>query len=515
MTAEIKNPISLARLLLDHSSQSLSLRRVPPNLLIGQGATKFAIEHGMPAASYDELISNFARHRWQKWRADLFKAERHRRREMQDYMELPDQYELENLGDYHEQSEEHEETRRVHEKAMYAAVFNDAQPVSPPPPDMKDHDDSSSQDHSSSWSVPLRNSSRDTTPDKYRPKDYTDPSGDPFITSSQALAHHPFQNSTQQLAPPRTYARIPSQTSVDGGQQNDDSPFSSYDDREGSGDHGLHMHPSASELAVFDDSLHESNLGDDEARDGYLQRRRASNSTVVPARSSNRQAFSSSEEQQATITTTGDGTPFRALPILTRETSQEKREDAITDTVGAIAIDNWGNIAAGASSGGIGMKHRGRVGPAALIGVGATVIPADDADPDGTTVATVTSGTGEHMSTTMASSVCSDRIYRSEKRVNGGGMVQTIEDDAIRSFIDKDFMGHPSVKHSESNRAIGMLTVKKTKDGIMLFFGHNTDSFALASMHSDEKSPVCTMSRSPSGSSIAQGGRSIRFRKKK
>ncbi|KAL9038813.1 MAG: hypothetical protein Q9180_002903, partial [Flavoplaca navasiana] len=40
--------------------------------------------------------------------------------------------------------------------------------------------------------------------------------------------------------------------------------------------------------------------------------------------------------------------------------------DDITDTVGAIAVDCLGNIAAGSSSGGIGMKHRGRIGPAAL-----------------------------------------------------------------------------------------------------------------------------------------------------
>ena len=37
--------------------------------------------------------------------------------------------------------------------------------------------------------------------------------------------------------------------------------------------------------------------------------------------------------------------------------------------------------------------------------------------------------------------------------------------------------GHPSVKHSHSAGAIGILGVKKTVDGVCLYFAHNTDSF--------------------------------------
>ena len=37
--------------------------------------------------------------------------------------------------------------------------------------------------------------------------------------------------------------------------------------------------------------------------------------------------------------------------------------------------------------------------------------------------------------------------------------------------------GHPSVKNSKSLGALGMLVAKKTREGVMLYFAHNTDSF--------------------------------------
>ena len=37
--------------------------------------------------------------------------------------------------------------------------------------------------------------------------------------------------------------------------------------------------------------------------------------------------------------------------------------------------------------------------------------------------------------------------------------------------------GHPAVKNSKSNAAIGVLCVKKTIEGVNFYFAHNTDSF--------------------------------------
>ena len=134
-----------------------------------------------------------------------------------------------------------------------------------------------------------------------------------------------------------------------------------------------------------------------------------------------------------------DDNPELSKP--TQSTSLNHNNDMITDTVGAIAIDCLGNIAAGSSSGGIGMKHSGRVGPAALVNVGTAVIPIDASDLKKTSVASVTSGTGEHMATTSAASTCASRIYSSIRRTKNGELEAVDDDGAIKTFVERDFMG--------------------------------------------------------------------------
>ena len=110
------------------------------------------------------------------------------------------------------------------------------------------------------------------------------------------------------------------------------------------------------------------------------------------------------------------------------------------------------------------------------------------------------------MATTTAAATAADRIYNAIRKENGI-LEPCNEDDAMKSVIVNDFMNHPGVSNSTCAGAIGILAVKKTREGIYFYFGHNTDSFALSSMHSEERKPVCTMSRSRGHGSIAQGGR--------
>ncbi|KXL45142.1 MAG: hypothetical protein FE78DRAFT_71183 [Acidomyces sp. 'richmondensis'] len=499
--AQIRNPIMLARLLLDHTTQTLSLRRVPPNLLVGQGATIFASEHHMPILPLQSLVSPAAKDRWRKWKSDLIRAEQNRQKEEAERYGISPPPSTHDLTSYLQDDKDREAVRRAHTQAMMAGVWNEAQPISPPPSDEPSEQEISSNPPSHTASsvsmIDLHHDPILTNPDVS--EESFDPYGPPGMHDN--VSKSPFANSTERMA----------------GDISESEGYTHPSCTDG----GFFMRRQYSEMDLSD-------VGESEARPLPYLRANAhvpvhwhdgssgtnSDGTVVEQQES--ELSGRTLESGADVhgsnggfaeNTQFDGprTPRQSDFIPLEDGAQRNEGDHITDTVGAIAIDSYGNIACGASSGGIGMKHRGRVGPAALVGIGAAVIPIDPEDPDRACVATVTSGTGEHMGTTQAASVCSER----------GRYEAANDDEAIKGFIEKDFMGHPSVQQSHSSGAIGILTVKKTKDGAYLYFGHNTDSFALASMHSDESRPVCTMSRNKGNGVIAQGGRAIRYRRVK
>lgn len=384
--------------MLEASIQPLSLSRVPPNFLVGDGAVDFAESHGINILPRDFLISDNARHRWQTWRKDLLRAE--------------------------------EDERQQNE------VYND-------------------QKH--------------------------------------------FQSAPTTPAPPTT-ALSPPITPLNG---NISMPTQRYASKHAAD--GPPMRYSKGMNAYFED--------DDCGTDDTL-------ASLAQLRKRQRTDGSSSLEETQTIL------PQEIESMSPRQrvyrppsedqaqthNAQNEPEDRITDTVGAIAIDCFGRIAAASSSGGIGMKHKGRCGPAALVGISTAVIPADPDDPDEQCVATVTSGTGEHMATTAAAQTAADRILSCTRKINGQ-LESCNEDEAMFGMIKNDFMKHPGVKNSPCQGAIGVLAVKKSKHGVYFYFGHNTDSFALASMHSDERKPVCVMSRSRESGLIAQGARKCRARR--
>jgi taspase, threonine aspartase, 1 len=385
LVLDVKNPIGLAHIVLKESFKPLSLARVPPNLIVGDGAADFASEHGHSIVPNDILVSEVAHDRWLKWKNDL---------------EL--------------------DARRSAKRRRGRA---DVGEHTASPPQMPNEPTNLS-------SIP--------TP----PRPFTASAVDLPIEALHAQAGH--TPHAKRFYTPLKHATV-------------HSDFDEKDDEEDDGH---------------------------SATDAEMQWEM---SPPPPQSRANRSFDGSSDDHGADL------------------------QDNIIDTVGAIAIDGWGNIAAGSSSGGIGMKHKGRCGPAALNGIGTAVIPREEKDEDEVSVAAVVSGTGEHMSTTLAASTAANRVYFAHKK-KGLIFQECSEDEALHDMIAEDFLGHPSVRTSPCPGAIGVLAVKKMKSGIYFYFAHNTDSFALASMHSDEKKPVCVMSRNKGSGGIAQGGRLSRNR---
>lgn len=435
---EIKNPISLARLVHEHTMHALTLRRVPPNLLVAQGATEFAVEMGMPILPHDALISPAAKERWLRWRADLRAAERKGRKsgnhpscwKVRSDVAPADEVAQRKIREQHT------------ENLLRGAKLVDSSPS----PSRSDENiyyttENTSTTPSDPSLLPSERSSgswpRDcvTTPDT--PDQSPAPGADrlPTVTESSRNA---LINSTQKVPTLGQYkAYRDSQTMGH-------DPFPEDADMEEILSGPVRISPHSVHNSWADGSGEES----DSAWSARTMKANKSSQpataavvTPLPVIPPEKELVAPSPRVTTPLSHVKETAPLPPMPANTLLTHHKQEEDHITDTVGAIAVDSWGNIACGASSGGIGMKYRGRVGPAALVGVGAAVIPTDPDDPEQACVATVTSGTGEHMATTMAATVCAERLYQSVKKNRGGEYVEVSEDEALKAMIENEFMG--------------------------------------------------------------------------
>ncbi|KAL0578753.1 hypothetical protein V5O48_003251 [Marasmius crinis-equi] len=64
----IKNPICLSRAVLEHSQKPDPLGRIPPLVLVSEGARSFALRHSIPSVSPESLICARAKNSWVRWK---------------------------------------------------------------------------------------------------------------------------------------------------------------------------------------------------------------------------------------------------------------------------------------------------------------------------------------------------------------------------------------------------------------------------------------------------------------
>jgi taspase (threonine aspartase 1) len=152
--------------------------------------------------------------------------------------------------------------------------------------------------------------------------------------------------------------------------------------------------------------------------------------------------------------------------------------DDVSDTIGVIVVDTEGNMSCAASSGGLGLKMRGRVGPAALNGVGAYLIPPDPSDPSKLGVSCVASGTGEHMTTTLASGISAERVYHCKAKHTAGVLVPCAEEDVLKQFIEKEFLRKCTLQPYDHWTIVG---VEPARSQALLKFAPRIHSFFLSS----------------------------------
>ena len=377
----------------------MSLRRVPPNLLVGQGAIDYAFEMGVPILPPDALISWSARERWLRWRKDLFAVEVAKQKKAE--AELAAANAARSTVDLNEHTVS--EASPESYTTQLAGTWNESQSYSPPPSMRGTSAGSADPALAAEWShmdIPRTVSPIALAPvstPAIVPGMYSPPQ---TLPSYNALAGLPLSSAYTVVSPRFDHDGLSAQ---DLDETDDDTP--SIDPEEW--DH-VRAYP------TFDAPTNVSPRSESSSSEKGV--------SLKASQSRTSQEMSPAAESSAKLSSSPES----------NLSAPSSPDDVITDTVGAIAIDCFGHIAAGSSSGGIGMKHKGRAGPAALVGIGTHVIPVAQTDKSRTCVAVVTSGTGEHMATTLAAGVCAQRIY----------MPMLLDEEAaMKDFVERNFMG--------------------------------------------------------------------------
>ncbi|KAM6356159.1 LOW QUALITY PROTEIN: threonine aspartase 1 [Podargus strigoides] len=179
-----------------------------------------------------------------------------------------------------------------------------------------------------------------------------------------------------------------------------------------------------------------------------------------------------------------------------------ENDSGTLDTVGAVVVDQEGNVAAAVSSGGLALKHPGRVGQAALYGCGCWAENTGAHTPYSTAVST--SGCGEHLVRTILARECSCALQTEDAHQ---ALLETMQNKFIGSpFLANEdgVLGGVIVLRSCRCSAEPDSSQEKSTLLVEFLWSHTTESMCVGYMSAQDGKAKTHISRLPPGAVAGQ-----------
>ncbi|XP_073930434.1 threonine aspartase 1 isoform X2 [Castor canadensis] len=210
-----------------------------------------------------------------------------------------------------------------------------------------------------------------------------------------------------------------------------------------------------------------------------------------------------------------------------RQSSEKENDSGTLDTVGAVVVDHEGNVAAAVSSGGLALKHPGRVGQAALYGCGCWAENTGAHNPYSTAVSTsgfglhvteittqigfnnneihsFTKGCGEHLVRTILARECSHALQTEDAHQ---ALLETMQNKFISSpFLASEDGVLGGVIVLRSCRCSAEPDSSQNKQTLLVEFlwSHTTESMCVGYMSAQDGKAKTHISRLPPGAVAGQ-----------
>ncbi|XP_071661787.1 threonine aspartase 1 isoform X4 [Patagioenas fasciata] len=184
------------------------------------------------------------------------------------------------------------------------------------------------------------------------------------------------------------------------------------------------------------------------------------------------------------------------------ELYSRENDSGTLDTVGAVVVDQEGNVAAAVSSGGLALKHPGRVGQAALYGCGCWAENTGAHTPYSTAVST--SGCGEHLVRTILARECSCALQTEDAHQ---ALLETMQNKFIGSpFLANEdgVLGGVIVLRSCRCSAEPESSQEKPTLLVEFLWSHTTESMCVGYMSAQDGKAKTHISRLPPGAVAGQ-----------